>query len=136
MVGKVALDDQGLGVLAEGGDISEPRDLTRCASVGEGPDLRIACTTTTAPSVTVRYANAANPIYELDDIVAQAEGFLAGLGGGAPQEIEPSESPSPELAKVPAVEGLGLGEAKRELRAAGLEVGEVDRRPSSKRKDI
>jgi hypothetical protein len=47
----------------------------------------------------------------------------------------PSPSPSPSLARVPAVEGLGLAEAKRALRAAGLEVGEVDRRPSSKRKD-
>ena len=46
-----------------------------------------------------------------------------------------SPSPSPSLARVPPVEGLGLAEAKRALRAAGLEVGEVDRRPSSKRKD-
>jgi beta-lactam-binding protein with PASTA domain len=36
---------------------------------------------------------------------------------------------------VPSVEGLGLAEAKRALLAAGLKVGEVDRRPSSKRKD-
>ena len=33
-----------------------------------------------------------------------------------------------------AVEGLGLAKAKRELRAAGLEVGDVDRRPSIKRR--
>ena len=31
--------------------------------------------------------------------------------------------------------GLSLTKAKRKLRAAGLEVGEVDRRPSGKRKD-
>jgi resuscitation-promoting factor RpfB len=48
----------------------------------------------------------------------------------------PSGSPSPSLARVPAVEGLGLVEAKHALRAAGLEVGKVDRRPSSKRKGI
>jgi hypothetical protein len=47
----------------------------------------------------------------------------------------PSASPSPSLATVPAVKGLSLTKAKRKLRAAGLEVGEVDRRPSSKRKD-
>ena len=46
-----------------------------------------------------------------------------------------SQSPSPSLARVPAVEGLGLAEAKRALRAAGVKVGEVNRRPSSKRKD-
>jgi resuscitation-promoting factor RpfB len=43
-------------------------------------------------------------------------------------------TPPPKLARVPAVEGLGLAKAKRKLRAAGLEVGDVDRRPSSKRK--
>ncbi len=47
----------------------------------------------------------------------------------------PSASPSPSLARVPAVEGLGLIKAKRKLRAAGLEVGDIDRRPSSKKKD-
>ncbi len=47
----------------------------------------------------------------------------------------PSAAASPSLARVPAVEGLGLAKAKRELRAAGLEVGQVDRRPSSKTKD-
>ena len=46
----------------------------------------------------------------------------------------PSPSRSPSMARVPAVEGLGLGEAKRALHAAGLEVGEVDRQPSSKTK--
>jgi hypothetical protein len=46
-----------------------------------------------------------------------------------------SASPSPSLAKVPAVKGLSLAKAKRKLRAAGLEVGDIDRRPSSKRKD-
>jgi hypothetical protein len=53
----------------------------------------------------------------------------------SPSTSPPSASPSPSLARVPAVEGLGLVNAKRKLRAAGLEVGEVDRRPSSKRKD-
>jgi hypothetical protein len=43
--------------------------------------------------------------------------------------------PTPKLARVPAVKGLGLAKAKRKLRAAGLEVGDIDRRPSSKRKD-
>ena len=33
------------------------------------------------------------------------------------------------------MKGLGLAEAKRALGAAGLEVGKVDRQPSSKRKD-
>jgi resuscitation-promoting factor RpfB len=47
----------------------------------------------------------------------------------------PSASPSPSLARVPAVEGLGLIKAKRELRAAGVEMGDIDRRPSSKKKD-
>jgi hypothetical protein len=52
--------------------------------------------------------------------------------------VQPTSAPStptPKLARVPAVEGLGLTKAKRELRAAGLEVGEVDRRPSSRKKD-
>jgi hypothetical protein len=47
----------------------------------------------------------------------------------------PSASPSPALARVPSVEGLDLGKAKRKLRSADLQVGEVDRRPSSKRKN-
>jgi resuscitation-promoting factor RpfB len=47
----------------------------------------------------------------------------------------PSASPSPALARVPGVEGLDLAKAKRKLRVADLEVGEVDRRPSSKRKN-
>jgi resuscitation-promoting factor RpfB len=52
--------------------------------------------------------------------------------------VQPTSAPStptPKLARVPAVEGLSLTKAKRKLRAAGLEVGQVDRRPSSKRKD-
>ena len=40
----------------------------------------------------------------------------------------------PSLARVPAVKGLDLVKARRKLRAAGLDVGEVDHRPSSKRK--
>ena len=47
----------------------------------------------------------------------------------------PSASPSPSLARVPAVEGLGLVKAKGRLRAAGLEVGKIKRRPSSETKD-
>jgi resuscitation-promoting factor RpfB len=46
-----------------------------------------------------------------------------------------SPSASPSLARVPAVKGLSLTKAKRKLRSAGLEVGDIDRRPSSKRKD-
>jgi hypothetical protein len=45
-----------------------------------------------------------------------------------------SASPSPSLARVPTVKGLSLAKAKRKLRAAGL--GEVDHRPSNKKKDI
>ena len=48
---------------------------------------------------------------------------------------KPTPKPTLTLARVPAVEGLGLVKAKRELRAAGLEVGDIDRRPSSKKKD-
>jgi resuscitation-promoting factor RpfB len=47
----------------------------------------------------------------------------------------PSASPSPALARVPSVEGLDLAKAKRKLRSADLQVGEVDRRRSSKRKN-
>jgi resuscitation-promoting factor RpfB len=43
-------------------------------------------------------------------------------------------TPTPKLATVPAVKGLSLTNAKRKLRAAGLEAGEIDRRPSSKPK--
>jgi hypothetical protein len=45
----------------------------------------------------------------------------------------PSPQPSPSLVTVPAVEGFTLAKAKRELRAADLEVGKVDSRPSSKK---
>jgi resuscitation-promoting factor RpfB len=44
-------------------------------------------------------------------------------------------TPTPKLAKVPALKGLSLTKAKRKLRSAGLEVGDIDRRPSSKRKN-
>jgi hypothetical protein len=40
-----------------------------------------------------------------------------------------------KLASVPAVKGTSLTKAKRKLRSVGLEVGDIDRRPSSKRKD-
>jgi hypothetical protein len=46
----------------------------------------------------------------------------------------PSASPTPSTARVPAVKGLSLAKAKRKLRSSGLEVGKIDRRPSSKRK--
>jgi resuscitation-promoting factor RpfB len=52
--------------------------------------------------------------------------------------VEPTSAPSsptPKQATVPAVKGLSLIKAKRKLRAAGLEVGDIKRRPSSKRKD-
>jgi hypothetical protein len=52
--------------------------------------------------------------------------------------VQPTSAPStptPKRARVPAVEGLGLANAKHKLHAAGLEVGKVDRRRSSKRKD-
>jgi hypothetical protein len=45
-------------------------------------------------------------------------------------------TPSPKLAKVPAVKGLALVKAKRKLRGAGLDLGHVDRRPSSRKKGI
>jgi hypothetical protein len=55
------------------------------------------------------------------------------------RSVQPTSAPPPtpttKLARVPTVEGLSLAEAKRKLHAAGLEVGQVDRRPSSKRKD-
>jgi PASTA domain/Protein of unknown function (DUF2510) len=52
--------------------------------------------------------------------------------------VQPTSAPSTpttKLARVPAVKGLALIKAKRKLRAAGLEVGHIDRRPSSKKKD-
>jgi hypothetical protein len=73
-----------------------------------------------------------------------ASGSDRGVTGTAPtqaaassQSAQPPSSPStpsPKLARVPAVKGLGLAKAKRKLRAAGVEVGKVDRRPSTKRK--
>jgi hypothetical protein len=51
------------------------------------------------------------------------------------QPTSASSTPSPKLAKVPAVKGRSLTKAKRKLRAADLEVGDIHRRPSSKRKD-
>jgi beta-lactam-binding protein with PASTA domain len=39
------------------------------------------------------------------------------------------------LARVPAVKGLSLTKAKRKLHSAGLQAGDIDRQPSSKRKD-
>ena len=56
-----------------------------------------------------------------------------GSPSGQPTSAPPT--PTPKLARVPAVEGLSLAEAKRKLGAASLELGEVDRQPSSKRKD-
>jgi resuscitation-promoting factor RpfB len=51
--------------------------------------------------------------------------------------MQPTSAPSttiPKLAKVPALKGLSLTKAKRKLHAVGLEAGDIDRRPSSKRK--
>ena len=51
--------------------------------------------------------------------------------------MQPTSAPAtttPKLAKVPALKGLSLTKAKRKLRSAGLEAGDVDRRPSSKTK--
>ena len=50
------------------------------------------------------------------------------------QPTSARSTPPPKRARVPAVEGFGLAKAKRKLRAAGLEVGDVDRRPSIKRR--
>lgn len=73
-----------------------------------------------------------------------ASGSDRGVTGTAPtqtpassQSAQPPSSPStpsPKLARVAAVKGLSLAKAKRKLRAAGVEVGKVDRRPSSQRK--
>jgi hypothetical protein len=76
-------------------------------------------------------------------------GLVASASDGDPTEtalpapasspaVQPRSAPSTptlKLAKVPAVKGLSLAKAKRKLRVAGLEVGEIDRRPSSKKKD-
>ncbi len=66
-------------------------------------------------------------------------GFLltgcAGIEQSGVQPTSAPSTPSPKLARVPDVEGLSLVKAKRKLHAAGLKVGDVDRRPSSKRKD-
>ena len=45
-----------------------------------------------------------------------------------------SPSPTPSRARVPVLKGLDLVDAKRALRAADLEVGKIERRPSSRRK--
>jgi hypothetical protein len=50
------------------------------------------------------------------------------------QPTSTTPTPTPKLARVPAVKGLSLTKAKRKLRSAGLEVGDIDRRPSSKPK--
>jgi hypothetical protein len=59
----------------------------------------------------------------------------APAGTPSVQQTSTTPTPTPKLARVPAVKGLSLAKAKRKLRAAGLELGDVDRRPSSKRKD-
>jgi hypothetical protein len=51
------------------------------------------------------------------------------------QPTSAPSTPAPKFVRVPAVKGLALVKAKRKLRAAGLEVGGIDRRPSSKRKN-
>jgi len=50
------------------------------------------------------------------------------------QPTSTTPTPTPKLARVPAVKGLSLTKAKRKLRSAGLDVGDIDRRPSSKTK--
>jgi hypothetical protein len=69
-----------------------------------------------------------------DDSASTSSTIPAAIPSGTPSpSLSPSASPS--LASVPAVKGLSLTKAKRKLRSAGLEVGDIDRRPSSKRKD-
>jgi hypothetical protein len=51
------------------------------------------------------------------------------------QPTSAASTPTPKFVRVPAVKGLALVKAKRKLRAAGLAVGDIDRRPSSKKKD-
>lgn len=64
----------------------------------------------------------------------------APASGSVPPSSSPSASPSPRapsasrLAKVPALKGIGLTDAKRALGAAGLKVGEINGRPSGKKK--
>ena len=72
-----------------------------------------------------------------DDPGATSSTITAGTTSETPtaSPSRPSASPSPALARVPALKGLSRTKAKRRLHAAGLEVGEVDRRPSSKRKN-
>jgi resuscitation-promoting factor RpfB len=51
----------------------------------------------------------------------------------AAQPTSAPSTPTPKLARVPALKGLALTKAKRKLRAARLEIGDLDRRPSSKK---
>ncbi len=98
MTGQTPLDDAVLDVLAEGGEVTEPPDFdwTRCAKAGTGSDISIACTTRTSPSVTVRYGDADNPVYTMDQVAGQASAFLERLGGGAP-EPDYSAEPTPKV---------------------------------------
>jgi resuscitation-promoting factor RpfB len=51
--------------------------------------------------------------------------------------VQPTPAPSTptaRLATVPTVKGLSLAKATRKLRSAGLELDDIDRRPSNKRK--
>jgi hypothetical protein len=50
------------------------------------------------------------------------------------QATSTTPTPTRKVARVPAVKGLSLIKAKCKLRSAGLEVGDIDRRPSNKRK--
>jgi hypothetical protein len=48
----------------------------------------------------------------------------------------PTTAPTPEqrvLAKVPSVTGMNLARARQQLRARGLRIGRIERRPSAKR---
>jgi len=71
-----------------------------------------------------------------DDPVPNATGTPSSAASTATPTSKPSPSPqpSPSLVSVPDVVGLGLVKAKQELHDAGLELGKLDRRPSSKKK--
>jgi resuscitation-promoting factor RpfB len=67
-----------------------------------------------------------------DEPASTSSTIPVGIPSDSPS-VSLSPSVSPSLARVPAVKGLSLTKAQRKLRAADLKLGEVDRRPSSKR---
>ena len=79
MVGQTPLDDRVLGLLAEGGEPEQLREFTRCASVGEGEDRKMGCTTDTYPSVTIRYTDAEEPAYNLAELAELTAAYQATL---------------------------------------------------------